>query len=569
VLDSDSVAFENHAPDIRAGTASPSGGETVRYESPTLSVDVGDREFATTQGDNVTVEFYVDGSAVGTTTLTSNGTASLSPPALADGAHTWSAVATDDYGGQTTSQTFSFVVEHDAPVLSDPGPSGDQNSEPGQLSVDLADADFPRDGDSVDVAFALDGSAVGTTTLTSNGTASLSMPARGQAGGNHSLTVTATDDYGYSASADAEYRVPATLSVYNETAPTDLVNDSTVRVRFFDAGTVVERSTTDGTINLTGLPVDSGMTVVAQADGYKTRASYIPSLYAQQRVYLLAENVSTANLVYQLNDQTGNFPAEETFISIEKPISRDRDGDGSNETAYESIAGDKFGAASEFAADLVSAGERYRIVVTNIDGDRRELGAYTVTDDDAVPLTIGQVTFSSSESGSVATGASLVDHNGSRYIRVRYADGARETDRLNLSVIRQDGTELTNRSLTGPFGRFAATIAVPASAPDDVTYRVEWAATRDEETVRATSTVGDVPEIATTIGLDPTVLAYASYVLIAALTGLVVVFDDRLAALVGTVTATALSLVGAVSIPPLALAMAGVISVIANVGRVR
>jgi len=76
-----------------------------------------------------------------------------------------------------------------------------------------------------------------------------------------------------------------------------------------------------------------------------------------------------------------------------------------------------------------------------------------------------------------------------------------------------------------------------------------------------------VPEIAKDLGVDPTVLAYMSFIGLVAITGLVVVFDDRLAALTAVVVATLLTTLGAISIPAPALGIAGVIALLYNVAR--
>jgi hypothetical protein len=388
VVDRDSVAFENHHPDVRNGTAGPTG--TVRYESPTLAVDIGDQEFSTTQGDNVSVAFYVDGSPVGTTSLTSNGTASLSPPALSEGVHSWYAVATDAYGGTTTSETFSFTVDHFEPVVTDLSPSGSLASDPDEITVDLSDGDFQLDGDSVDVTFTVDGQAVGTETATSNGTVSISMPDRGVTGGDHTVAVTAADDYGNSDSSSASYQVPSTLQIYNESAPEQQLTASRVDLQFFfeESGgnyTSVTRNTTDGSINLTGFPVDKPIVAKADADGYKPRRIFIDSLFSQQRLYLLPENESFTRVTLQLQDYSGEFPQDTTVLAVERPL---RNG------SYVTVLGDYFGANGQFPAEL-AFNKRHRLMLMNTaTGQSRDLGTFT-------PQTSGEQTLAVSVSGEI------------------------------------------------------------------------------------------------------------------------------------------------------------------------
>lgn len=104
------VFFDVDAPNLADITATPGDGGQLNSSSVTLSIDVTDADFATRQGDSVEVTFFVDGSQVGTDTLTSNGTATTTTTITEGGSHTWSAEATDTYGGSGSSQTFDISV---------------------------------------------------------------------------------------------------------------------------------------------------------------------------------------------------------------------------------------------------------------------------------------------------------------------------------------------------------------------------------------------------------------------------------------------------------------------------
>jgi hypothetical protein len=458
-----------------------------------------------------------------------------------------------------------------APTLSNPSPTGQQQTSPSDLSVDVADADFS--GDTVDVQFDVDGTTVTTATATSNSTVTASIPQRGLVGGTHSVTVIATDDAGQTDSLAYSYTVPSNLTIYNETNPSQIVKNAQVTVQFFAGQQVVTRTTTNGNISMDGLPVTQDMTITAEATGYETRTSYLETIYQQQRVYITNTSVATNDIVFSLDDNTGNFPSQETSLQIRKPISRDRDGDGNDESRFEVVAGDTFGASNEVAAALIGNGQRYRLVVENVDGDRRQLGAYTVTGNDQVTLAIGELSFSGDDitDTGVFTDAALPTIQGQRVVEFTYNDPEQATRALTYRIERLNNNSVlvSNTTISGPLGQFKVTEPVPASAPDDVAYQIVWNATRSGVSDAAgTERIGDIPEIAQQTGVDATVLSYLAYVAIAAVTGLVVVFDDRLAALTGTATATGLTMLGFVSIPPLALGMAGVISILVNLGRV-
>ncbi|MBP1987245.1 LamG domain-containing protein [Halolamina salifodinae] len=105
------VYAENRQPTVDDSTASPNDTDrTVDSPPITLSVDVSDPEFGTAQGDQVAVEFYLDGSIVGTRTTTSNGTVSYDVDSIEGGEHSWRVEVQDQYGSNSTSGSYSFLV---------------------------------------------------------------------------------------------------------------------------------------------------------------------------------------------------------------------------------------------------------------------------------------------------------------------------------------------------------------------------------------------------------------------------------------------------------------------------
>lgn len=107
ILADEGVQFLNHAPEVDNTSASPTGD--LSTGAPTFQIDVNDSEFPSAQGEEVQVEFFVDGESIGTDTLTANGTASVTASdGLTGGDHTWHAWANDSYGGTQQSQTFSI-----------------------------------------------------------------------------------------------------------------------------------------------------------------------------------------------------------------------------------------------------------------------------------------------------------------------------------------------------------------------------------------------------------------------------------------------------------------------------
>lgn len=108
-LNSDAILFNDSDPTFDEPSANPDNVDLTQSDL-TLEINVSDGTFATSNDEELTVEFFVDGESVGSDTVFSNGTASVTTQESDGGDHTWYAVATDKYGLSTTSSTQSFTV---------------------------------------------------------------------------------------------------------------------------------------------------------------------------------------------------------------------------------------------------------------------------------------------------------------------------------------------------------------------------------------------------------------------------------------------------------------------------
>ncbi|MDY6774697.1 MAG: hypothetical protein SV253_01185, partial [Halobacteria archaeon] len=196
-------------PQIDNASASPTG--TVGYGSSLdLSVDVSDPEFST--GDEVTVTFYVDGSQIGSKTVSSNGTVSGTWLDASTGNHSWHVEAEDSFGETATSESFSVDIVNHAPEVdngsaSPAGGSTVEDSLSVDLSVDVSDSDFSS-GDSATVRFYVDGSQVDSVSTSSAGTVTGSWSSPFE--GTHSWHAEVEDSAGASATSEMfnfEYQV--------------------------------------------------------------------------------------------------------------------------------------------------------------------------------------------------------------------------------------------------------------------------------------------------------------------------------------------------------------------------
>lgn len=89
----------------------PADGVTVTETPINISINVSDADFNRSYGDSVEVTFYdaSDGSTIGSETLQSDGTANVTwDSGFLGGVNQWYAVASDNYGKSTTSQTYSL-----------------------------------------------------------------------------------------------------------------------------------------------------------------------------------------------------------------------------------------------------------------------------------------------------------------------------------------------------------------------------------------------------------------------------------------------------------------------------
>jgi len=164
-----------------------------------------------------------------------------------------------------------------------------------------------------------------------------------------------------------------------------------VDVEFFAAdGAVVTRNTTDGTVDLAGLPADQRFSVTVDAgDDFVTRQIIIPSILEQDTAYLLPRaNTSTVQPRFILQDPSKRFDEEDSEILIERPIT-----DG-NDTRFVAVAGDRVGLQG--FNPILEEGQRYRIRVRDpASGRERQLGAFTPTVSERVTLEVTDVEFNS------------------------------------------------------------------------------------------------------------------------------------------------------------------------------
>ncbi len=350
---------------------------------------------------------------------------------------------------------------------------------------------------------------------------------------------------------------PAELKVFQETNPSELVqSDAGLTFRFFsgtDSETVVEKEVTDGTVDLTGIPPAARVviTVDDESGNYAYRRITLNSLTQQEDIYLLntsKQSVTASQINFRLDDQTGQFGTRDTVIRVRKPVRKDFDGDGTNETEYRTITGGNFGSANNFRSNLLP-NTRYRLIVTNAQGNERVLGTYTPPEGDEVEvLPIGTVTIDADNDGAIYYSEAEIENTSSGpIIRVKYVDEAEKTESINYKIYNTTNESvIASGSGTGTYGIFQATHGVSAV---DTRYRIEITGERGTEQFSQNVTAGDIPPVLKAIPIDSRWLELLGYISIVAFAGFGVIIDTRLGAGVAVAFATILTALGVVTIP--------------------
>ncbi|MDR9382195.1 MAG: hypothetical protein RI560_11090, partial [Natronomonas sp.] len=384
---------------------------------------------------------------------------------------------TIESGDVTTLQVREYAVDNDTEDFAYASNNGFTITLSGLPSQGIAVVDRSS-GD------VLDSAAVGTT----EDTATFELPA-----GTRSIELQS---------------VPSELQVRNEAQPDQLVDDNvSLRARFFAEGdTVIERQVENGTVSLDGLPADEEIVVTVKESNanFTYRRILLDSIVDTSEIYILPTTEPAAEIRFEINDQTGRFPNEETRLYVEKPITRN------NNTEYRVISGDRVGADGQFPTILIDS-ERYRLRVENTDGEQRVLGSYTVQGAEVAPIPIGEVEFSADVSEGAAMQASIREaadgaaHN--HEARIVYVDPEGKTDEITISIENETGASIrptTTEQLNGSTNVYVETYPLPTSFdPEANTATVTIDATRDMQTETFERTIGDVPDAFEGAPIDP------------------------------------------------------------------
>lgn len=187
---------------------------------------------------------------------------------------------------------------------------------------------------------------------------------------------------GQTISSTEGFYVLSTLYIRDEQDFENTIDDSTITLNFYTENTSTTKTSSSGSVDLTGLPI-SNILVTASADGYYDRKTVITSLYDTQNIYLISENTSVIYNTFKLNTQSISYPVTSYWIDVQKPMN------GTVDTVFSSY----FGFDGSCGTYLIE-GDVYRLVIHSPDGSEVSYGWLYPDPDGTMDITI------TSETGS-------------------------------------------------------------------------------------------------------------------------------------------------------------------------
>lgn len=217
--------------------------------------------------------------------------------------------------------------------------------------------------------------------------------------------------------------------------PQLVANNTNVTIRLFEQDTqrVIKRTTSTGEIPLAQFPEDTKFTVVAQADGFVTRRTFLSNIREQQTVYLLDNQTQTSLVRFSLEDRTGDFSGDQqTTLKIQRSINTSDSGKQAEE--YQTVSGDIVGGQLTFDSKLEN-NVRYRVSVSNQKGDTRQLGAFLIKSPREINLVISGIDqgIDVPKQGPVISTTQQTQNN-SKTVEFAFTDNASQTSEINVRV---------------------------------------------------------------------------------------------------------------------------------------
>ena len=458
-------------------------------------------------------------------------------------------------------------LDTNEPQLTNPIPNDNQNIDqsPVTLQADLDHPDFPAE--EVTLTWYLNGQQVDTTTATDSGTVSVDVT--GFVGGSNDWSVVAEDTTGATTSIEGSFATPNTLEIRDEQNPDQLVTtDTEIEVTFFgDDQTVETRTTTDGTIDMSGLPLDESFTVQVDADGYLVRQSFARSVVERQEIFVLNDSAETVETQFEVNDPTGQFPSETSRVFVKKPIER------GGTTQYEVVVADQIGSGGW--TTTLAKDQRYLIEVENPNtGEIRQLGPYVASVNEVVTLNVDDLNYDFTQNvGDVNFDwdATYINETGPAIDFQFVADDT--IDKFDVTIHKRNNESVTilEEQFTNYNGNISLRAMIPEyiEDPDTTTWVVNWNATIDGETTDSSTIVGRGTLGTSIPGVGGTVLSIVGVLAIFVVAGLFSAANVSVGAIATSLVAAGLWFVGIIpsAVSGAFIAVALMIGIITHVQR--
>jgi len=282
------------------------------------------------------------------------------------------------------------------------------------------------------------------------------------------------------------------IQVFEISDDPQLIDEVSVTFRIFeeDSERVFTRSSSTGVISVADLPADTAFSVTAQAPGYVSRQTFIESARQQQQVYLLDNTTETQLVRFNLEDRTGNFN-QDARIQVLRSINAS--GTPANQEVYEIVAGDIVGSQLELDTELEKE-VRYKVRVSNDEGDQRELGSVFILTDRAIDLVISGIDVGFTVPDDVTTvnaTQSVNEGTGAKTVSISLLDPSQSTSSIQVTARNARNASEVYDSTTdaGPIGTFQfSTILSGDDADDEVVF--DYSYQRGGETVTGSIAAG-------------------------------------------------------------------------------
>jgi hypothetical protein len=430
-------------------------------------------------------------------------------------------------------------------LFSNPSPADDETVTT-QDNINLAvDVAAPDDG-TYSVAFvdASTDTTISTDTITDNGTATATWQ-------NPDL---GTNDWyvefdGKTKSETYQFQTPATIEIRDEETEELIDGSIEVEVEFFEerGETIYTRNTTNGIINLEGLPANTKYVVSASevgGDTYHDRKIILPDITQQGTIYLLNKSANSVDVEFLLQDQTGQFEGESSRLIIERGFQTN----DSSVREFRQVAGDRFGAGDGVSVQL-KQGERYQLRVANDAGQTRNLGHFEPERSQAVELTVGELSWTLGQSAEEDISWSAQRDDGEIHLQI--LDKSQTLTDVQVQIYETDNKSnalIYEDTFSGPYGNLSVRQPIPAEFENVTSWTVEWTGSADGETVDGRTILGQ-GTYPITVPVDSSLLGIFSALLLMFVAGFFSVRVAELGAIVVPVVASGLYAVGWLPLP--------------------